>query len=66
MARQHGMILALHFMKLLKSSKKFIHHITYQFDNLKSINCMKSIHQELLVNIDAMISIQVLTSFFPF
>ena len=52
MAQQHGMVLALHFMKLQKSLKEYIFHLSYQFDHLKGINCIKSLRQELLVRID--------------
>lgn len=49
MARDHGMVLALHLMRLLNSSRQFTHLITNMFDNLRSVSCMKLVHQELLV-----------------
>ena len=43
------MVLALHLMKLLKSSRRFTDLMTKKFDAIKNITCLKSIHQELQV-----------------
>lgn len=43
------MVLALHLMKLLKSSRKFTDLMTNHYDTLKSINCLRPIHMQLQV-----------------
>ena len=48
MAQGHGAVLAVHLMKLLKSSKKIIHLMTKAFDDLKNIECVRYINQQLL------------------
>lgn len=47
MTQGHGMVLAMHLMKLLKSSRKFVDLMTNKFNHLKSIHCLRSIHQKL-------------------
>ena len=43
----HGMVLALHLIKLLKSSRKFTDLMTSKFDSLRNINCLRAIHDQL-------------------
>lgn len=47
MEQEHGLALALHLMKLLKSSRRFIDLMTNKFDNLKDISCIGYIHEKL-------------------
>ena len=49
-ASGHGMVLALHLMKLLKSSRKFTDLMTRHYDPLKGINCLRPIHMQLQVS----------------
>lgn len=51
MVQGHGMVLALHLMKLLKSSRRFTDLMTKKFDALKNISCLKSIHLQLQVGV---------------
>ena len=60
MARQHGMVLALHFMKLLKSSRKFSEKF---FDSMRSIKCIN--FQELQVRIDDCYDFHLTSLFSP-
>ena len=47
-ARGHGMVLALHIMKLLKSSRRFTDLLTKKFDAICSgINCLQPVHMQL-------------------
>ena len=48
-AMDHGMVLALHLIKLLKSSQKFVDLMTKKYDSLRVINCLKPIHCRLQV-----------------
>ncbi len=50
MVQGHGMVLSLHLVKLLKSSRKFVHLMTKRYDDLKNISCIGGIHQELKVS----------------
>ena len=43
----HGMVLALHLIKLLKSSRKFTDLMTLKYDALRNISCLRSIHDQL-------------------
>lgn len=47
MAQGHGMVLAMHLIKMIKSSRKFVHLMTKTFDNLKNIQCVGYIHDKL-------------------
>ena len=49
MALRHGMVLALHLIKLLKSSGKFVDLMTKN-DSLRDINCLEPIHCQLQVS----------------
>ncbi len=51
MVQGHGMVLSLHLMKLLKSSRRFIDLMTKRYDSLKNISCLTSIHLELEVGV---------------
>ena len=48
---RHGMVLALHLIKLLKSSRKFVDLMTKKYDSLRDICCLKPIHDQLQVSI---------------
>ena len=46
----HGMVVALHLLKKLKSSRKFIELMTTKFEILcKEIKCLRPIHEKLQV-----------------
>ena len=46
----HGMVVALHLLKKLKSSRKFIELMTTKFEILcKEIRCLRPIHEKLQV-----------------
>lgn len=47
----HGMVLSLHLIKLLKSSRKFTDLMTNKYDSLKDISCLKQIHLQLQVKV---------------
>ena len=47
----HGMVLALHMLRKLKSSRKFSEFMTKKFEIVcKEINCLRPIHQMLQVS----------------
>ena len=46
----HGMVLALHLIKLLKSLRKFVDLMTKKYDSLQDIGCLKPIHDQLQVS----------------
>ena len=50
MALGHGLVLSLHLIKLLKSSRKFADLMTSKYDSLKDIGCLKPIHLQLQVD----------------
>ena len=50
MTLRHGMVLALHLIKLLKSSRKFVDLMTEKYDSLRDIDCLKPIHCQLQVS----------------
>lgn len=45
----HGLVLAMHLMKLLKSSRKFIDLMSKNFQHMSNIDCLQQIHTELKV-----------------
>ena len=48
----HGMVLTLHLLKILKSSRKFVDLMTTKFETLcKEIECLRPIHDKLQVRI---------------
>jgi hypothetical protein len=48
----HGMVVALHLLKSLKSSRKFVELMTSKYDaRYKAITCLESIHDRLKVPI---------------
>ena len=46
----HSMVLSLHMLKQLKSSRKFTELLTYKYDAMyRGITALKPIHEELTV-----------------
>ncbi len=46
----HSMVLSLHMLKLLKSSRKFTELLTFKYDAIcRGISALKPIHQQLTV-----------------
>lgn len=45
----HGMVLSLHLIKLLKSSRKFTNLMTHKYDSVRGITCLEPIHRQLQV-----------------
>ena len=58
MVLRHGMVLALHLIKLLKSSRKFVDLMTKKYDSIRNIGCLEPIHCQLQVSIQSMQSTQ--------
>jgi len=51
-SRGHGMVLALHMMKLLKSSRKFTELLTTKYDSIcRGLNCLQPFHEQLDVSL---------------
>ncbi len=46
----HGMVLSLHLLKLLKSSRRFADLLTTKFDPLRIIKCLHPIQQQFTVS----------------
>ena len=50
----HGMVLALHMVKQLKSSQKFSELLTKHFDyTYNSLHCLQPFHEEFAVRVRA-------------
>lgn len=48
----HGMVLALHLLKQLKSSHKFSELLTKKYESIYSfLHCLQPIHKQLTVSI---------------
>ena len=48
----HGMVLALHMMKQLKSSQKFSELLTIKYDSIcRWLHCLKPVREQLIVSI---------------
>lgn len=53
-ANVHGMVLSLHLLKVLNSSRNFVDIMTsknYMYSALININCLKTIHEQLQVSL---------------
>ena len=66
-AHRHGMVLAMHLIKLLKSSRRFVDLITKEVDDLKCITCLGSVRQKLKEGVakKKVLSKPLLLSFLP-
>ena len=62
----HGMVLALHLMTQLKSSRKFLQLLTKKYDSICSrLHCLQSFHEQLHVSVCIMKGYNVYTSIVP-
>ena len=62
----HGMVLALHLMTQLKSSRKFLQLLTKQYDFICSrLHCLQSFHEQLHVSVCIMKGYSVYASIVP-
>ena len=52
-AQGHGMVVALHMLKLLKSTRRFSELMTTKYDSIcRGIDCLKPLHDQLKVCIN--------------
>ena len=48
----HGMVLAMHMVKLLKSSRKFSEILTKKYDSIcHGLNCLQTFHEQLTLSV---------------
>ena len=48
----HGMVLAMHMVKLLKSSRKFSEMLTKKYDSIcHGLHCLQTFHEQLIVSV---------------
>ena len=48
----HGMVLALHMVKRLKSSRKFSEVLTKKYDSIcRGLHCLQTFHEQLTVSV---------------
>ena len=48
----HGMVLAMHMVKLLKSSRKFSEMLTKKYDSIcHGLHCLQTFHEQLTVSV---------------